>query len=83
MKLNLELVYKALKKDGVYVIVIGNSSIRNVNIDSWLVLKEIGLAMGYKYLTHFSYDIKNPYIRIPRKGKGGNINVDHILVLSK
>lgn len=83
MKLNLELVYKALKENGVYVIVIGNSSIRNVNIDSWLVLKEIGIAMGYKYLTHFSYDIRNPYIRIPRKGKGGNINVDHILVLSK
>ena len=83
MKLNMELVYKALKPNGVYTIVIGNSSIRKVNIESWKVLKEIGLSIGYKYLTHFSYKIQNPYIRIPREGQGGNINIDHIIILNK
>ncbi len=83
MQTNLQLVYRALKPKSKYVIVIGNSNIRNVNIESWKVLKEIALSLGYTYETHFSYKIKNPYIRIPREGQGGNINIDHILVISK
>ena len=83
MKRNMELVMKALKPNGRYIIVIGNSTIRQIDIESWRVLKDIGLAIGYKYELHFGYKIKNPYIRIPRGGHGGNINVDHIIVLSK
>ena len=83
MKLNMELVMTALKPNGRYVIVIGNSSIRQIDIESWKVIKDIGLALGYKYESHFGYKIKNPYIRIPRGGQGGNINIDHIIVLSK
>lgn len=83
MKRNMDLVYKSLKPKGVYVVVIGNSTIRKVHIESWRVLEEIATNIGYKHLTHFSYDIRNPYIRIPRVGQGGIINSDHIIVFSK
>ncbi|OCA97839.1 DNA methyltransferase [Clostridium beijerinckii] len=83
MKKNLEEVYRVLKPGGYYGIVIGNSKIRNVDIESWKVLNDIGQDIGFKYETHFAYSIKNPYIRIPRANKGGKISLDHILVLVK
>ena len=83
MKTNLTEVYRSLKASGVYVIVVGNSSIRNTIVETWRVLQEIAEQIGYKYELHFSYEILNPYIRIPRGEKGGIIGVDHILVLRK
>ena len=83
MKCNLEEVYRVLKQDGHYVIVIGNSSIRKVDIESWKILKDLAVNVGFKYTTHIGYEIKNPYIRIPRGNKGGKIAIDHILVLQK
>jgi DNA modification methylase len=83
MKRNLEEVYRVLKPGGYYGIVIGNSKIRNVDIESWKVLNDIGQNIGFKYKTHFAYSIKNPYIRIPRANKGGKIALDHILILVK
>ena len=83
MKINLKLVYKYLKADGKYVIVIGNSKIRNIDIESWKIIEEIGHKVGFKTATTFSYVIRNPYIRIPRKGMGGKIGQDYITVLNK
>ena len=81
MKQNLLNVKKHLKKDSVYVIVIGNSTIRKEYIENWKILKDIAENIGYEYVEHISYNILNPYIRIPRGGKGGKILRDHILVL--
>ncbi len=81
MKQNLYNVQKHLKKGAVYVIVIGNSTIRKESIESWKILKDIAENMGYDYVEHISYNILNPYIRIPRSGRGGKISQDHILVL--
>ena len=83
MKKNLEEVYRVLKNNGHYVIVIGNSSIRKVDVESWKILKDLAVKVGFKYSTHIGYEIKNPYIRIPRGNKGGKIAIDHILVLQK
>ena len=83
MYINLSKVYQNLHKNGHYIIVIGNSNIREVNIESWKVLKELALDIGYTAEMDFNYVIQNPYLRIPRKGKGGKINNDYILVLSK
>lgn len=83
MLLNLKETCRVLKSGSKYVVVIGNSTIRGIEIESWKVLKEISIYAGFSYLTHFSYEIKNPYIRIPRGRKGGKISVDHVLVLEK
>lgn len=83
MKKNLQEVYRVLKHDSYYLIVIGNSSIRKVDIESWKVLKDLALGVGFEFEKHIGYEIQNPYIRIPRGSKGGKIAVDHILVLKK
>ncbi len=83
MKKNLQEVYRVLKKDSKYIIVIGNCCIRKINIDSWKVLEDISRVVGFTYINHISYEIQNPYIRIPRKGQGGKIAIDHILIIQK
>lgn len=83
MKKNLQEVYRVLKKDSKYIIVIGNCCIRKINIDSWKVLEDLSRVIGFTYMNHISYEIQNPYIRIPRKGQGGKIAIDHILIIQK
>lgn len=83
MKSNLLEVYRTLKPGAKYVIVIGNSSIRKVDVESWKVLKDISAIVGFKYCGHIGYEIKNPYIRIPRGNKGGKIAIDHMLIIEK
>lgn len=83
MEINLREIYEKLCVGGKYVIVIGNSNIRKVDVESWKVLEQLGNNMGYSTVDKFSYIIQNPYIRIPRNGKGGKINKDYILVLEK
>ena len=65
------------------MIVIGNSNIRKQEIESWRVLEQLAKSIGMKTDSYFSYIIKNPYIRIPRSGKGGKIAKDYIIVMEK
>ena len=83
MKTNLLVVYKQMQKRGHYVIVIGNSNIRKIEIQSWAILKDIAEKIGFRFHSVFRYLIKNPYIRIPRKGRGGIVNYDYVLCLEK
>ena len=83
MELNLQNVYNSLNTGGRYVIVIGNSNIRKVEIESWKVLKDIATQIGFTKEKYFNYLIQNPYIRIPRGNRGGKINLDHVLVLMR
>lgn len=83
MENNLSLMYSQLNTNGKYMIVIGNSVIRKVTVESWKVLEELGHSIGFTTVKQYSYMIQNPYIRIPRKGKGGEISKDYVLVLEK
>ncbi len=83
MEKNIKSVSESLEENGVYVIVIGNSVIRGVNIESWKYLMEIAKNYSLDFELHFEYLIQNPYIRIPRGEKSKAIKTDHILVLRK
>lgn len=83
MKINLEEMYRMLNPNGHYCIVIGNSTIRGIKVESWKVLRDLALKIGFEVDLEFSYIIKNPYLSIPRNGKGGKISSDYILVLKK
>lgn len=83
MKTNYNQVKKCLNKNGRYVIVIGDSNIRQVKVKSSEILTEIAINNGFILEDKFSYIIKNPYINIPRNGIGGKINIDNVIVLRK
>lgn len=83
MECNLQRVYEHLKPHGKYMIVIGNSTIRKIDVESWRVIEELAHTVGFRTIQYFNYVIHNPYIRIPRKGLGGRISKDYVLVLEK
>ena len=83
MKLAISESGRLLKRKGYFCIVIGNSNIRKTEIESWKILQEIFEKNGYKRVAKFGYIIKNPYLRIPRGGKGGKISIDYVLVLQR
>lgn len=80
---NLIDVRNHLKKSSIYGIVIVDSLIRNIEVPSAIILKELAETIGFKKELFFSYIIKNPYIRIPRGGRGGQIKYDNVLILRR
>lgn len=80
---NFREVYRVLKKNKRYCIVIGNNVIKGVFIPNNFLIQEIAKKVGFKFEDTFSYVIKNRLLRIPRQGRGGDINIDHIIVLIK
>ncbi|MFZ1290662.1 MAG: DNA methyltransferase, partial [Melioribacteraceae bacterium] len=73
MVIHLNEMKKVLKKGSHYIMIIGNSQIRNIDVNSTSIIIELSEHLNFKLTNRFSYLIKNPYLRIPRSGKGGHI----------
>ncbi|MDY0385689.1 MAG: DNA methyltransferase [Methanolobus sp.] len=83
MEQNISEIHKLLVPNGHYIIVVGNSNIRDVYISTHELLIEVAKKNGFELENCFSYVIKNRYLRIPRKGKGGLIKKDFVIDLVK
>ncbi|MBI1935471.1 modification methylase [Candidatus Woesearchaeota archaeon] len=83
MELNINQVHKLLKSNSHYIIVVGDSTIRNIKVDTHNILIDIAKTKGFQLENLFSYIIKNRYLRIPRKGRGGLIKKDWVIDLVK
>jgi len=83
MVLNMLAVRKNLATGGRYVIVVGDSTIRNQTIPTSKVLIEIAEKNGYHCDMSFKYVIRDRYLHIPRGDRGGIIKYDEILVIRK
>ena len=80
MTSNLKEVYRVLKPNSVYAIVVGNNMIRGIEFESWRYIRELAIGLGYKVEYHFISEIIRHFIKIPRSER---INNDHILILRK
>lgn len=81
---NLREVYRLLRPEGYYCIVIGANNIRTIHIPTPQIL--ISYAedeLGYENIINYSYDIINKRLKIPRASHGGNIKKEWIIVLQK
>lgn len=83
MEENIINIRNYLKEDGSYVLVVGDCEIRKILFPVYKYLIEIAEKNNYKNSKIFSYIIRNPYLRIPRKKRGGLIKYDRIIVLNK
>jgi hypothetical protein len=83
MRLNLLDVHRLLEPGSRYVVVVADSEIRGVHVQTRKILSEIASSIGLTEETYFGYTIENRYLRIPRQGKGGLMKVDWVLVLRK
>jgi len=83
MARNLKCVFDALKSDGSYFIIIGNSRLRGVEVPTHRVLAELAKSIGYQWFGYFKYPIKDHRTSIPRGDRGGKIECEHVLELKK
>ena len=83
MKKNILEIKKKLRPNGYFCIVIGDCVVRGIKIEVHKFLMKIMEKEGYDSVKYFSYIIKNPYLRIPRSGKGGQTILDHVVIMKK
>lgn len=80
MRLNLLEVHKALKKEGRYIVVVGNNKIRGELFENWKYIMDLAENIGFKVENYFASEIIKHFIKVPRNER---INTDWILVLRK
>lgn len=83
MNSNLRCVFDALKANGRYFIIIGDSVIRGVNIPTHKIIANLAETVGFAWENYFYYKIKDHRTSIPRGQRGGKIQHEHVLMLTK
>jgi hypothetical protein len=68
-----------IKRNGHYIMVVGNSKVSNIFFDTAHYLTELAKRHGFQLVNKWGYKIKNRYMRFDRKGRGGIINLDWVL----
>ncbi|MBI4707576.1 MAG: site-specific DNA-methyltransferase [Candidatus Omnitrophica bacterium] len=80
MRLNLLEIHKALKKEGRYVVVVGNNKIRGELFENWKYIMELAKNIGFNVENYFASEIIKHFIKVPREER---INTDWVIVLQK
>lgn len=80
---NLVAVYNALKPEGAYYVIVGDSTIRNVPVETHRIIAEIGKAIGFEWQHYFNYPIRDHRTSLPRNGNGGKIAEEYVIGLVK
>lgn len=80
---NMRRVHSALNDGAEYHLVVGNSTIRGVEVPTHELIAQIGEIAGFEWSGYYKYVIKDHRTSIPRKGRGGKIKYEHVLTLSK
>lgn len=83
MKNNLSCVYNVLKKDGEYHMIIGDNTVKKVNIPTHKLISEIAKNVGFDWFGFYKYAIKDHRTSIPRNNNSGKINYEFVLMLRK
>jgi DNA modification methylase len=81
MRANFAAVHAALVPGGSYHMIVGNSTVRNIDVETHRLLAEIACTVGFKWQHYFKYRIKDHRTSLPRNGRGGKINYEHVITL--
>lgn len=83
MSLNLQCVLKSLRSGGKYHVIVGDSVVRGVPIPTHQHIAEIAKSIGFEWASYFKYQIKDHRTSLPRNGRGGKIDFEHVVTLRK
>ncbi|MBU0558099.1 MAG: site-specific DNA-methyltransferase [Bacteroidetes bacterium] len=72
-----------LEKGTKYIMVIGDSTVSEIFFNTSNYLVDIAERNGFSLINRWGYKIKNRYMRFDRKGRGGIIDIDWVLVFEK
>lgn len=79
MERHFEEMAKCLNRGTHYVLVVGDSSVSGIFIESSKFLIELARRNGFEISNKWGYVIKNRFMRFDRKGRGGKIDIDWVL----
>lgn len=80
---NLQCVYKALKDKGEYHVIIGDNTIRNIDIPTHSIITELAKTIGFNVFGYYKYIIKDHRTSIPRNKEKNKIKYEHVIMLRK
>ncbi|MBD3182696.1 hypothetical protein GF312_10410, partial [Candidatus Poribacteria bacterium] len=80
MQKNLAEIYRVLKTNGKYIIVVGNNRIRGELFENWKYIIKLAEKKGFTLENYFISEIINHFIKVPREER---IDADWILVFRK
>lgn len=80
---NLQNVYKSLKSGGEYHMILGDNTIKGIEIPTHRLIAELANETGFEWFGYYKYPIKDHRTSIPRNSNGGKINFEYIISLKK
>lgn len=80
---NLSCVYNALRTGGEYHIIIGDNTIKKVEIPTHKLIAEIAQFIGFEWFGYYKYKIKDHRTSIPRGQSHQKIEYEYVLMLRK
>ena len=80
---NLTCVYHALRKQGEYHIIIGDNTIRNIDIPTHAITASLAKEVGFEQFGYYKYDIRDHRTSIPRNKVTSKILEEYVLMLRK
>lgn len=80
---NLICVKDVLKKGGEYHMIIGDNTIKKIDIPTHKLIAEIAKNIGFEWFGYYKYAIKDHRTSIPRMDNGGKINYEFVIMLRK
>ncbi len=83
IKNNLKCVKDVLKKGGEYHMIIGDNTIKKIDIPTHKLIAEIAKELGFEWFGYYKYAIKDHRTSIPRMDNGGKINYEFVIMLRK
>lgn len=83
IKNNLICVYEVLTKGGEYHMIIGDNTIKKIDIPTHKLIAEIAKEVGFDWFGYYKYAIKDHRTSIPRMDNGGKISYEFVLMLRK
>lgn len=80
---NLNCVYNVLKEGGEYHVIIGDNTIKGVDVPTHDIIHQIALEVGFECFGYYKYVIKDHRTSIPRNKVNSKIEYEHVIMLRK
>lgn len=80
---NLICVYQALKVNGEYHIIIGDNTIKKIEVPTHKIIASLAESVGYNWFGYYKYQIKDHRTSIPRNNVKNKIQYEYVLMLKK
>lgn len=80
---NLSCVYRALKSSGEYHVIIGDNTIKGIDVPTHELIRQLAQNIGFECFGYYKYEIKDHRTSIPRNNSKSKIDYEHVIMLKK